>query len=73
MGIPIGAKLEFHQDGKTVEVVSAKKVRYDGEEFSLTAVTTELAGLGRRVSLGPLWYYKGKTIDDIYDETYGAV
>ena len=72
MGIPIGSELLFHQDGKTVEVVSEKKVQYDGKEFSLTAISTELAGLGRRVSPGPLWYYKGKTINQIYDETYGA-
>lgn len=72
MGIPIGAELQFHQDDKTVEVVSEKKVKYNGGEFSLTAITTELAGLGRRVSPGPLWYYKGRTISEIYNETYEA-
>ena len=72
MGIPVGARLHFAQGEHTVEVVSAKKVQYNGSEFSLTAITTELAGHGRRVSPGPLWYYKGKTINEIYDETYGA-
>lgn len=70
MGIPVGSELQFSQSDLTVEVVSERKVKYNGEKFSLTAITTELAGLGHRVSPGPHWFYKGKSIRDLYEETY---
>jgi len=42
MGIPIGSILEFMNSDATVEVISERKVMFQDEEMSLTAVTKEL-------------------------------
>jgi hypothetical protein len=73
MNIPIGAKLKFSQNDTEVEVLTEKKVKCEDEVLSLTAATSKLLNLGRSVSPGPYWLYKGKTIRDIYEETYEAV
>lgn len=72
MNIPIGAKLIYVKDEGNVEVTvcSDRKVLHKGKETSLTAVTRELLGLKYSVSPGIYWLYNGKTIHDIYDETY---
>ena len=75
MGIRVGSKLKFIDSGETVEVVSGNRLRYKGQIHSLTGMVNILqgkpatAGLsGRRTSY---WSYKGKPLNEIYDETYG--
>lgn len=71
MGIPIGATLHFSQSQEqTVQVVTERKVLFRGEESSLTAATRELLGNSYHVAPGPHWYYQGRLLRDIYDETY---
>lgn len=72
MSIPIGAKLKYNNDEKEVEVAvcSDRKVSYNGEERSLTSVAKELLGLEYNVQPTPYWYYNGKRLQEIYDETY---
>jgi hypothetical protein len=70
MGIPVGSTLEFSQSDATVEVASERKVLFQGEEMSLTAVTKELLKSEYDVAPGPYWYFNGKTIRQIYNETY---
>jgi hypothetical protein len=53
-----------------VEVGSARKVLYNGEELYLTAVTKELLGLDYSVNPTPHWFYNGRFLNDIYNETY---
>jgi hypothetical protein len=70
MGIPIGSTLQYTLSDDTVEVASERKVVFQGEEVSLTAVTKELLGNEYRVAPGPYWAFDGRTLREIYDETY---
>lgn len=71
MGIPIGSTLTYDADPEiTVAVISEKKVDYLGEETSLTAATSKILGLNYGVHPTNRWSYKGKNLQDIYDETY---
>jgi hypothetical protein len=72
MGILTGAILESVHDATTVEVVSAKKVRIGTEEISLTAATRQVLGLEYSVAPSPHWTYQGRSLKEIYDETYGS-
>ena len=70
MGIQVGSTLSF-QDGSTeVETVNGKKVKYDGQEMSLTAVTRILLGVVYNVQPATYWYYDGELLWNIYDRTY---
>lgn len=72
MGISIGSKLQYVKDGQTidVQVCANKKVSFNNQERSLTSVTQELLGLDYNVQPTPYWTYNGKSLSDIYDETY---
>ena len=70
MNIPIGSHLLFVNGGTSVQVVSERKIKFGGEETSLTAVTRLLLGLPYSVSPGRYWTYNGRTIDEIYADTY---
>lgn len=72
MGIPAGSKLQFAKDEQNieVEVYADKKVLFNNQERSLTSVTQELLGLDYNVQPTPYWTYNGKSLTDIYDETY---
>ena len=73
MNIPVGAKLVYLKGDSEVEVeiCSDRKVLYNGEETSLTAVTKELLGLDYAVQPTRYWNYDGRNLVDIYNETYG--
>jgi len=70
MNIPIGSYLLFSNGDTNVQVVSERKVRFGEEETSLTASTRQLLGLAYSVSPGRYWTYNGRTIDEIYEDTY---
>jgi len=71
MGIPIGAVLTYNQDDSIrVEVVSEKKVLFNGEETSLTKATQMINGLDYTIQPTPHWNYEGKDLLSIYNETY---
>lgn len=71
MGIAVGSKLLFTKD-LTVEIVISgdKRVTYQGEEKSLTAVTKQLLGITHALQPTAYWTFEGKNLRDIYDETY---
>jgi hypothetical protein len=71
MGIPIGSQLKSTHNDTEVTVVAPKKVRLGDEDMSLTAATRQLLQLDYSVQPGPHWTYNGKTIHDIYEDTYG--
>ena len=71
MGIPMGAILQSVHSDATVTVVAPKKVRLADEEMSLTAATRQVLGLDYSVQPGPHWTHEGKSIRDLYEETYG--
>ena len=71
MGINIGVKLTFVKDSSVQVTISGdKKVSYNGEELSLTAVTKKLLGITHSLQPTSYWEYEGKNLRDIYDETY---
>ena len=75
MGIQVRSKLKFIDSGETVEVISDNRLRYKGQIHSLTGMVNILQGqpATARLSGRPTsyWSYKGKPLNEIYDETYG--
>jgi hypothetical protein len=70
MGIEKGSILEFTNGDVQVEVISERKVKYNDEITSLTAVTKKLLGITRPLQPSPYWTYEGRKLKDIYNETY---
>ncbi|WP_163372909.1 GIY-YIG nuclease family protein [Endozoicomonas acroporae] len=71
MGIPVGSILHFTQNQEeTVQVVDERKVLFRGNESSLTAATREILNNSYHVAPCPYWMYQGKSLRDIYNETY---
>jgi hypothetical protein len=70
MGIPVGSTLIFRDNGTPLIVTTPKKVLLNGEEMSLTAATRTLLGLDYSVQPSPYWTFKGRSLRDIYNETY---
>ena len=72
MGIPVGSVITYGQelDIVSAEICSERKVRYNGEEYSLTALTREIKNLDFNIAPTPYWYYNGRSVADIYEETY---
>lgn len=71
MGIQPNSILTFVNDPSVcVTVIADKKVSYNDNEISLTAITKQLLGLDYAVQPIKYWVYDGKNVRDIYDETY---
>lgn len=66
--IPIGAELVFAEDSNiTVTVISERKVQYNDEITSLSAISDKIKGYS---TSGPQYFtYNGKTISQIAEET----
>lgn len=67
-GIPVGAELVFTEDPSVVvKVVSERKVQYNDEITSLSAISDKIKGYS---TSGPTYFkYNGKTISQIAEET----
>ena len=67
-GIPVGAKLVFIEDPTVIAtVVNSRKVQYNNEITSLSAIVSNIKG---HSSQGPLYFtYNGKLLTDIAEET----
>lgn len=71
MDIPIGSELVYiENDSITVEVVSDRKIKYNGEIMGLTKANMLVQGLDYNIQPSPYWTYNGKVLKDIHDETY---
>jgi MoxR-like ATPase len=71
MGIPKGAILTYAADAsKAVEVIDERKVRFEGEEVSMTDITQRLRGTNYYVGPMPHWLYKGEKLSNFYNRTY---
>lgn len=70
MGIPDGSVLHSVEDDSTATVVAPKKVRFQDEEMSLTAATRIVLGIEHSVQPSPYWTFNGRSLRDIYNETY---
>jgi T5orf172 domain len=71
MGIPVGSILQFTRDATTVVVVGPRKVKLGDEEMSLTAATRQLLAIEHNVQPSPYWMFEGRSLSEIYEETYG--
>ena len=67
-GIPIGAELVFIEDSSVIaKVISERKVEYNGEITSLSAISDRIKGYA---TSGPFMFtYQGKRVSDIAGET----
>jgi hypothetical protein len=71
MGIPKGAILTYVGDStKTVEVIDERRVRFQGEEVSMTDITQRLRGSTYYVGPLPHWTYQGEKLSVYYNKTY---
>ena len=72
MGMELGENLIFDRDQIECTIYSDIKVKYDEEIYSLTGLSKKLLGDGntRRRRGTKWWFYKGRNLVDIYNETY---
>lgn len=71
LGMSVGDVLKYTKDPSVfVSVASNRKVLYNGEEMSLTAVTTSLLCAKWNVQPTPYWEFNGQNLRDIYDDVY---
>ena len=72
MGMQKGDKLIWKDDPSiSVTVLSERRVSYNGEETSISALSAQLKGYkSRHIAPGAHWLFNDKLLSDIYDETY---
>lgn len=72
MGIFVGEVLQSKHGEATATVVGPRKVKFGDEEISLTAATRMVLNIEYSVQPSPHWTYKGRSLSDIYEATYGG-
>jgi hypothetical protein len=73
MKIPVGAILTYKDNDQIwVKVVDDRHVEYNGAPCSLTKAHRDIFKLDYNAQPTPYWTYNGKTLKQIYDETYAA-
>ena len=70
MGIEIGETLTTVDGEHSCTIAEEKKVNYNGEIMSLTRLTRKIKGIDHNIQPAPHWFYNGKSVKEIYDETY---
>lgn len=73
MGIAIGSELvmNYNDQQYTATVRTARTVTFDEKEYYLSALTAEIMDSKfDHVHPTPHWSYNGKSLSDIYDDTY---
>ena len=72
MGIPPGSQLKFRDADLMCTVIDGRRIEYEGEVMSLSALTDKIVQPGRPLRPTPLWSFNGKNLADMYEETYGG-
>ena len=70
MGIPEGSVLQFTQGDENCTVLNGRRVSYNGDDISLTALTKKLLDTDRPLRPSPYWLFNGRKLTDIYNDTY---
>lgn len=72
MHIPEGSSIELANGDHraTAQVAAPRKVIYGHQEYSLTELTRKLLSATSIGNPLPYWTYQGRSLQDIYDETY---
>ena len=75
MGMPDGTVLVSAKTGKKATVTGERKVSFSGEEMTPAKATRLALGLDPSASIRPAlhWKYKGRLLQEIYDETYESL
>jgi len=75
MGIPIGSKIVFYDPENPVEseVIAERRVKYNENEYKLTALTSELLNINYNVRPMHYWKYNDKLLTEYYNETYNDI
>ena len=70
--IGIGDVLIWKDDPSiSVTIISERKVCYEGEETSISALSAKLKGYKvKHIQPTPHWLYNERLLSEIYDETY---
>ena len=72
MGLPAGSVLKYKDGNIEVSVAEEKKVNFNDNICSLTSVTKDIMELDYSVQPAPYWSFQGRTLKEIYDETYST-
>ena len=70
MGMSVGDALQFTKGDHTCKVLSERRVEFEGEDCSLTALTQKLLDIDRPLRPAPYWTFNGKKLSAIYEDTY---
>lgn len=71
LGIQDGEHLLWKDDNNIfVTICGERKVRFDGEECSLTAATQKIKNTTKPIAPAPYWVYDGRLLIDIYNDKY---
>ena len=70
MGFSLGDELKTADGGFSCFIAEEKKVKFNDEIMSLTRCTRTIKELEYNIQPTPHWYFNGKSLTDIYDETY---
>lgn len=69
MGIPQGAQLIYmHDSTKTCEVISSRKVRFEGQDTSLTHITHVLMNCKYAPQPTSHWQYNDRCLSEYYED-----
>ena len=70
MGLKEGDVLKFNRNDETCTVLTERQVSYKGEAWFLSNLTNKLLDRTGPMDGSPYWYFNGKNLKDIYNETY---
>ena len=70
MGLKEGDILKFGRNEEFCTILNARQVSYGAESWFLSNLTNKLLDRTGPMHGAPYWYYNGKNLQDIYNETY---
>ena len=70
MGLKEGNILKFGRNEEFCTILNARQVSSEGESCFLSNLTNKLLDRTGPMHGAPYWYYNGKNLQDIYNETY---
>ena len=70
MGIDKGSVIESLEHNKKAEVIGKQQVLFEGQNMTLTEATHQFITVTYRIRPIAYWHYKGRSLIDIYNDTY---
>ena len=72
MGLKEGDILKFGRNEESCKVLNGRQVSYQGEIWFLSNLTNKLLDRTGPMDGSPYWYFNGKNLKDLYNETYST-